>query len=146
VNEPVMPPSDQQTTAPHDAAVARVEILISNLLRIGVISSLLIIILGTTVTFIRHPEYLRDATELQRLTSSGAAFPHTMRNVFRGLLAFQGQSIVMLGLVVLIATPVVRVGVSIAAFLYQRDRVFVVITTVVFLLLITSFFLGKVEG
>ena len=45
----------------------------------------------------------------------------------------------------LIATPVVRVGVSIFAFIYQGDRLYTLITATVFCLLLMSFVLGKVE-
>jgi uncharacterized membrane protein len=65
--------------------------------------------------------------------------------VARGLQALQGDAIVTLGLLLLIATPVVRVGISILAFVYERDRVYTFITLTVFCLLILSFFLGKVE-
>ncbi len=133
-------------TAPHDAAVARVEIFISNLLRAGVTLSLAIILIGTAVSFVRHRDYMRDPNELKRLTAPGAAFPHTIRQVLDGVMDLRGQAIVAVGLLVLIATPVMRVAVSILAFVYQRDSVFVAVTTVVFLLLLLSFFLGKVEG
>jgi uncharacterized membrane protein len=45
----------------------------------------------------------------------------------------------------LIATPVIRVGVSIFAFIYQRDRLYTLITATVFSLLLLSFVLGKAE-
>jgi len=50
---------------------------------------------------------------------------------------------VAFGLLVLIATPVTRVAVSIVAFIRMRDRRYVVITTVVLALLLLSFFLGS---
>jgi len=40
---------------------------------------------------------------------------------------------------------VVRVGISILAFVYERHRVYTLITLTVFCLLILSLFLGKVE-
>ena len=52
----------------------------------------------------------------------------------------------MAGLLLLIATPVTRVAVSIFAFVYEKDRVFVIITIIVLSLLLLSFFLGRVEG
>jgi uncharacterized membrane protein len=66
--------------------------------------------------------------------------------VVRGIQHSQGRAIVTLGLLLLVATPVLRVAVSVIAFVYQRDRTFVVITSVVLLLLITSFMLGKAGG
>ena len=128
-----------------DPRVRRVELLISGLLRTGVAVSLALIIFGTVLTFLHHPSYLDSATELQRLASPRAALPHTLNAVQGGLLAGRGQAFVSLGLLLLIATPILRVAVSILAFLYQRDRVFVLITTTVLILLLLSFVLGKVE-
>ncbi len=62
-----------------------------------------------------------------------------------GLRHFNGQSIVALGLLVLIATPVMRVLVSVVAFLQEHDRLYTLITMVVFCLLILSLVLGAVE-
>jgi len=56
-----------------------------------------------------------------------------------------GQGIVVVGLLVLLITPVLRVAVSIIAFLVERDRAFVFFTTTVLLLLLLSFVLGRVE-
>lgn len=53
---------------------------------------------------------------------------------------------IIIGLFVLIATPVVRVGVSVVLFLHQRDRKFVLITLLVLVLLLASFLLGRAGG
>jgi uncharacterized membrane protein len=131
--------------APHTPKSRQVELLISNLLRIGVLSSLSLVVLGVVVSYVHHRDYFTQPPALQHLTAPGAAFPHSLRDVWRGLLAFRGQAIVTLGLMLLIATPVMRVAVSILGFLYERDRAYVVITTIVLLLLILSFVLGAVE-
>ena len=128
---------------PHARAV---ELLISNLLRIGVWASLAIIVVGTSISFVHHPQYMHDPKELAHLTTPGAAVPHTIHDVTRGLRERRGQAVVMVGLLVLIATPVFRVGVSIVAFALESDRAYVVITTIVLVLLILSFVLGKAEG
>ena len=52
----------------------------------------------------------------------------------------------MVGLMLLIATPVARVAVSILGFVYEHDRRYVIITSIVLALLILSFVLGKAEG
>jgi uncharacterized membrane protein len=125
--------------------VRRVESLISGLLRAGVLISLTLVIAGTLLSFARNPDYLSSRFALQRLTEPGAAFPHTLREVLAGSFDLNGQAIVTIGLLLLIATPVIRVGVSIFAFVYERDRVYAFITAVVFCLLLLSFVLGKVE-
>jgi len=130
----------------HDERARGVELLISNLLRIGVGASLLIVVFGTVVSFIHHPDYLTQPPALQRLTTPGAAFPHTLRDVVKGVRDIRGQAIVMVGLMLLIATPVARVAVSILGFVYEHDRRYVIITSIVLALLILSFVLGKAEG
>lgn len=130
-----------------DARVRSVELLISNLLRIGVVSSLLIVVAGVVVSFVHHPEYLSNPPALQRLTRpGGAAFAHSLAEVVRGVRAGRGQAIVTVGLLLLIATPVMRVAVSILGFVYEHDRRYVFITSMVLLLLLLSFVLGKAEG
>jgi len=117
-------------------------VLLSNVLRGGVLASLGVILAGTLITFIRHPEYVSSPQELGRLTQAGAAFPTTLRDVIAGLAELRGQAIVVLGLLILIATPVARVAVSILLFLEERDRTYAAITSIVLLLLILGFVVG----
>jgi uncharacterized membrane protein len=131
---------------PADPHVHRVEMILSVLLRAGVVVSLFVVVLGTTLSFVHHSAYRSAPPELTRLTGPDAVFPHTLAAVWEGVLAGQGQAIVVAGLLLLIATPVLRVAVSILAFALQRDWIFVVITSLVLALLLLSFFLGKVEG
>ncbi len=96
-------------------------IAISNLLRGSVVLSLVVIVIGTVVTFVDHPEFLSSPSALGLLINPGTTLPHTLDAVARGLQALQGDAIVTLGLLLLIATPVMRVGISILAFVYERD-------------------------
>ncbi len=123
--------------------VRQVELLISNILRFGVLISLIVVLFGTVVTFAHHNDYLYSRSELQRLLGSDSQFPHSIKAVWAGLLRFQGRAIVMAGLMLLIATPVMRVAVSIFAFVYERDKSFVIITSVVLALLLFALFAGK---
>jgi len=135
--QPIITPQDA------DARVRRVELLISNLLRGGVLLSTATIAAGLLFTFLHHRPYFSSRAELRPLLTPGTVFPHTLIDVFRGARHLHGQALVMIGLFLLIATPVLRVAVSIFAFVYQRDRAFVVITSIVLILLIASFVLGK---
>ena len=137
---------EQPSPAMKPDAVRQVEILISNLLRVGVVVSLFVVVAGVVLTFVHHPEYLHSREDVGGLLAGNAEFPHTMREVGAGVLVLHGRSVVILGLLLLIATPVMRVGVSVFVFLYERDRVFAAVTMVVFLLLLLSFVLGRVEG
>jgi uncharacterized membrane protein len=95
--------------------------------------------------FVHHPEDLRAAGDLKRLTAPGAAFPHKPAEVARGIVDGRGQAIVALGLAVLIATPILRVAIAMIGFAIERDRVFAAISAVVLILLAAAFLLGKVD-
>src|SRR5258706_9190584 len=68
-------------------------------------------------------------------------FPQTLGEVWAGLLILRPQAVITLGILLLIATPVVRVVVSVVAFALERDRRYVVITLAVLAILMISIFL-----
>lgn len=124
----------------------KVELVTSRLLRVGVLTSLVVVVAGIVTSFVQDPSYLSSSDGLEGLVGPGASFPHSVSAVLEGLAHGQGQAIVMAGLFLLIATPVLRVAGLVLAFLYQRDAWFVAITSVVLALLITSFAVGKAGG
>jgi uncharacterized membrane protein len=124
----------------------QVELVISDLLKIGVVASLAIVVIGTVVSFTRHPQYLKSNTDLSQLTEHAAVFPHTLSETFTSIRHGEGRGIIILGLLLLVATPVMRVAVSILGFVYERDWGFVLITSTVLALLLLSFVLGRGEG
>ncbi len=140
MNHEAVPPPTEMTHA------RRVELVISTLLRVGVATSLTVVVAGTILSFVHHPGYVSAPAALAHLTQPGAAFPHTLSEVLEGLRAGRGQAVVVLGLLLLIATPVLRVAASIVGFVYQRDRTYVVITSIVLTLLLLSFWLGRAGG
>ncbi|MBJ6765095.1 DUF1634 domain-containing protein [Myxococcaceae bacterium JPH2] len=120
------------------------ELLISMLLRGGVMLSLSLVAVGMGLTFFHHPDYFSSPTALERLTAPDHGL-HRLTDVFQGVLAVRGQSFVMAGLLVMMSVPVLRVALSLGVFRLQRDRVFVAITAGVLALLLVSFFVGGVE-
>ncbi|GCE26314.1 membrane protein [Dictyobacter alpinus] len=106
-------------------------VVIGWVLQIGVLVSAVIIVLGVGLYFL-HPS-----------GQAGIQIPHTLIQIFQGVLAFQPEAIIALGLIVLIATPVVRVAISILGFALEHDRTFALISLLVLLILLVSFFLGK---
>ena len=61
--------------------------------------------------------------------------------VVDGLRAFRPVAIAQAGLLVLVATPVLRVGASVIAFALDRDALYTTITLAVLAVLLTSLFL-----
>jgi uncharacterized membrane protein len=55
-----------------------------------------------------------------------------------GLRAVRPQAIAQLGLLVLVATPIVRVATSLVAFGLERDRLYVALTAIVLAILLAS--------
>lgn len=119
-----------------EALVRQAELVISHVLRGGVLLSVAIILCGVVLFYVRAFGALGRSEDV-------AAFPHTLPSVGQGLAHADSQAVIILGLLVLLATPVVRVAVSIVAFLLERDWRYVVITSLVLLILLLSFVLGK---
>lgn len=123
--------------------VQRLELAISYLLRAGVICSLAVVLIGIAASAVQHPAWVNGTVTIRQVLSSGRSPFSTWSEVIAGVLGGNGQAIVMFGLLVLVGTPVMRVALSIGLFAYQRDRVFVAITTFVLVLLLLSFVLGR---
>ena len=131
---------------PSPGLVRKVELLISNLLRTGVITSLIVVLTGLVVSFLHHPDYVHSPAELRQVISPGHPAWHSLGGLASGLAHLRGEAIIVAGLLLLIATPVMRVAVSIVAFLVERDWRFAAITAFVLAMLILSFVLGKAGG
>jgi uncharacterized membrane protein len=125
--------------ADHDTEHAA-ERLISTVLRVGVVTSLVLVAAGMAITIARDPGALSAPLR------AGTARESSLHAIAVGVAGLDGPAIVMVGLLLLIATPVLRVAVSIAIFVRERDAAFVAITAVVFALLVLSFVLGSVGG
>jgi len=119
------PLATQNTLAP--------TLVISWILQGGVLISAFCILLGVVLLPTR-PGGLSPERVL--------AFPQTLTQVWAGLLILRPQAIITLGLLFLIATPVVRVAASIIAFALEHDRRYILITSVVLVILLVSLFLG----
>ena len=101
----------------------------------GVIISALVIVIGL-VLLPTQPGGLSPERLLR--------FPQTLSQVWASLLALRPQGIIALGLLLLIATPVLRVAVSVVTFALEKDRKYVVITLIVLAILLFSiFYLGS---
>jgi uncharacterized membrane protein len=111
-----------------------VEIIISKSLKIGVLASAIVILIGFLMFLITG-----------RSGYAGSAYPTALAEIFKGLVLLKPYAIILTGLFILILTPVFRVGVSVIVFLKEKDYLYVGITILVFAILIISFLLGKVE-
>jgi uncharacterized membrane protein len=112
----------------------RVEQIIGNLLRVGVILSAAIAACGGAVYLARHAY---EAAEHGVFRGEPPQWS-TLSGIFSPATLASGRGIIMVGLLVLILTPVARVVFSLAAFALERDWLYVGITAVVLSVLVFS--------
>lgn len=127
-----------------DEKLRRAEAAISAVLRTGVTLSVGTIAAGLAMMFAHHPAYrsISGNFSYHRLTSVSTPFPHTFAQLGASLAAGQGKGIVVLGVLLLILTPVARVAVSVVAFVSERDAAMTGVTLFVLAALVASFLLG----
>ena len=117
-------------SAPHE----RLEETIGTLLRVGVAGAAAVAIIGGLVFLARHgsetASYGVFRGEPQDLRSIGG--------VLRDARTLSGRGVIQLGLLLLIATPIARVALTLVAFERLGDRRYVVITGIVLALLLAS--------
>src|SRR5580700_5717072 len=104
-----------------------IEVVIGNLLRVGVVLSALVVLLGGIPFLINHgaakPQYRIFVGEPEDLRGVGSVVRFARAEHSRGIIQF--------GLLLLIATPIARVVFSVYAFARERDWLYVGITLVV---------------
>jgi uncharacterized membrane protein len=115
-------------------------IVIGKVLRYGVIISAFVILLGALGLVAAS-----DGSEASGLLSyNPSTIPHgswyevSFSGLASGLAALAPYAWIELGVILLIATPVARVLISVFLFAAERDRRYVVITSVVLVLLLFS--------
>jgi uncharacterized membrane protein len=129
--------------------ISRMELLISYVLRAGVLLSAGIILLGILRLALTHntgyapvlPHQLPDILAFHRAGGPGF-FPTAPTAVVHGALAGKPYAIIGVGMLLLIATPVVRVALSVVFFLVERDWLYMGITVVVLAVLLLSLVTG----
>jgi uncharacterized membrane protein len=117
-----------------DKAEQRMDEIIGRLLQAGVIWAAAFVLVGGAVYLARHST---PATNYEVFQGEPQEL-RTVSGIFHEALALRGRALIQLGLLILIATPIARVAFSVAAFLYQRDWKYVVVTLIVLGLLLYS--------
>ncbi len=115
----------------HSSADDRTEQVVGNVLRLGVL-------IAAAVTLVGGVLYLMQAgaTRPDYHVFHGQASPlRSLAQVARGVAAGNAEAIVQAGVVLLIATPIARVALTLIAFAMRKDRLYAVISAVVLILL-----------
>jgi uncharacterized membrane protein len=115
----------------------RIDMLLGELLRYGVLLSATVVAIGGVVYLHHHGSEVADYRQF------GDGTPPDLRSPKMVALAAAhggGRALVQVGLLLLIATPVARVAFSVVAFARQRDWTYVAMTLFVLVVLLFSLF------
>lgn len=127
----------------------KMQIFLSRLLLYGVLLSTAIILLGLVLMAVSNSTgYSCDSSSdsLSCLLSYNANsiphgdYPNNLFALASGLVRLKPFSVIQLGVIVLLATPVLRVASSLVLFVIGKDRPFVFVTIFVLVMLLFSFF------
>jgi uncharacterized membrane protein len=114
----------------------RLDLMLGNLLRAGVVLSALVVAAGGAVYLARHG---REPVDLREFRGEPGEYRHPVA-VARAAAGGGARAVIQVGLLLLIATPVARVAFSLFAFARQRDWIYTTVTTVVLGVLLFSLF------
>lgn len=119
-----------------------IEKMISVLLRVGVLISGSVVLIGGIYYLLRHGGEMAS----YRVFHGAAAADRIVPQIVRSAISLRARSIIQFGLLLLIATPILRVAFSLVGFAIERDRVYVLITCIVLAVLLYSLISGAVLG
>jgi uncharacterized membrane protein len=113
---------------------------IGNLLRAGVVMSALVVFLGGGVYLARHGHEVVPRHQVIQTKPPEFSGPE---GILRLALSLRGRAVIQIGLLLLIATPVIRVVFSVFAFARKRDYVYTIIPLIVLAVLLYSLLSGQ---
>jgi uncharacterized membrane protein len=123
---------EQKTKGIQDTDIEKV---IGYLLRYGVLTASVVVLAGGIVYLYRHghqlPEYSQFSGEPDKYRKPGL--------MWQAMLRGEGRPLIMLGLLILIATPIARIAVSILGYLLEKDYLYTVLTVIVLLVILWNF-------
>jgi uncharacterized membrane protein len=111
-----------------------VELFIGNLLRWGVVLAATVTAIGGAIFLFLHGTAIADYRVFRGQPETLTSVSQVARSAYR----LHPDAIIQLGLLLLIATPIARVALSLLAFVKQHDRTYIVVTTIVLALLMFS--------
>lgn len=115
-----------------------IQLLLGHVLRIGTLVSVGVVLIGGIFFIYRHGHSISDYH-----TFKGApGFVQHPSSVFHGILALKGQAMIQLGIVLLIATPILRIIFSAIGFALEKDYLYVGISVLVLCIIFISLLSG----
>ena len=115
-----------------------VEQLIGQVLRYGVLLSGSVAIIGGIWYLYQQgsgiPHYTKFSGEPAGFTS--------FSGIYYGVMSGSASEIIQAGVVILIATPIIRIIFSLISFIFEKDKLYIVITFIVLSIILFSMFGG----
>lgn len=111
-----------------------IQLLIGNLLRVGVYLSMGIVIVGGLIYLINHGNEKIDYAifDLNKVSLK------TVAVIFSEVLSFKGAAVIQFGLLMLIFTPIARVLMAVVSFFIEKDYLYVLIGLIVLTIIMIS--------
>ena len=116
------------------------QILISRTLRWGVTIASVLAGIGGVFYFIQHGTELPDTEKYHNFAYTDAQNPATttLGGIFEGAFAGNSESLIQLGVIALLLTPIMRVVLSLFDFVKQKDWLYVAITAFVLVVIVMN--------
>jgi len=112
----------------------QVEQIVGNILRLGVILSASVVLLGG-ILYLSH--YGMNSPNYQVFRGEPSDL-RTLGGIVKFALSLRRRGLIQFGLLLLIATPIIRVAFLAFAFAKQGDRIYVIVTLIVLSTLLYS--------
>jgi uncharacterized membrane protein len=114
--------------------------IIGWILRIGVILSMAVVFIGGILFIYNHGHSIPDYSVFKGVPN----FIDNTGGIVNGVINFKGQAIIMLGIMLLIATPILRVAFAAIGFLIEKDYLYTTISLIVLLIITASMISGQI--
>lgn len=115
-----------------------VQVIIGLLLRWGVIISMSVVFLGGLIYVSRHGHETASYNHFK----GEPTYLKTIKGIWQNTFNVKGRAIIQLGILLLIATPIARVLLSVFSFMIEKDYLYIAITLIVLGIIMFSMLSG----
>jgi uncharacterized membrane protein len=115
------------------------QLLLGQVLRAGTVISISIVFIGGIFYLYRHGHSIANYKVFNGIPN----FVQHPAGILNGILNLKGQAIIQLGIVLLIATPIMRVIFSTIGFVLEKDYIYVAISLLVLSIIFFSMMSGR---
>jgi len=114
------------------------QLLLGRVLRAGTIISVSIVFIGGIIYLYRHGQSVADYSVWKGIPG----FIEHASSLVNGAFDFKEQAIIQIGIILLVATPIIRVIFSAIGFVLEKDYMYTGISILVLLIILASMISG----